>query len=60
MNITTIDVSRVDNARVGDEVQVISTEKSDFNSIESLAKISSRITYEIPVRIPAEIRRMVV
>jgi alanine racemase len=60
MNMTTVDVSMVPNPKIGDEVQVISSTKSDKNSIASIAKLEDAITYEVVVKIPREIRRIVV
>lgn len=60
MNISTIDVSNVPNIKIGDKVQVISNIYSDLNSIENIAKITSRINYEISVKIPVAIRREII
>src|SRR5574343_218298 len=60
MNISTIDVSQVKDIKIGDDVQLISTNKNDFNSIESIAKISSKINYEVTVKIPLNIKRIVI
>lgn len=60
MNISTIDISNIKNAKIGDSVQLISIERNDPNSIESIANITSKISYEIAVKIPANIKRTVV
>lgn len=60
MNITIVDISALSNAKIGDEVLVISSYKKDLNSIESMAKIAAKINYEISVKIPSDIRRIVV
>ena len=57
MNISTIDVSEVKNPKIGDEVVVISSNKNDLNSIESIADFCHTIPYEILVHIPAQLRR---
>ncbi|MBI5127558.1 alanine racemase [Candidatus Roizmanbacteria bacterium] len=49
MNITTVDVSKVKNIKVGDEVEII------FNP-----KIKERISYEFLVHLNSEIRKVVV
>ncbi len=58
MNIATIDVSALKDAKIGDEVQVISPIKSDKNSIYSMTQLGDAITYELVVKIPREIKRM--
>jgi alanine racemase len=60
MNISIIDVSKIDQAKVGDEVCMISDRSSDKNSIDSMAKLAQTIPYEIAVHIPAHLKRMVV
>ncbi|MDO8552239.1 MAG: alanine racemase [bacterium] len=60
MNITSIDVTRVPNTSLENEVIVISSEAKAPNSVESMAKTSGTIPYEILVHIPAQIRRIVV
>ncbi len=60
MNITTIDVSKVDQIKVGDEVIVMSSVKQDKNSIESISKDCNTIPYEIAVHIPSQLKRVVV
>jgi alanine racemase len=60
MNISTINISDVDNVNIGDEVLVISDRSSDKNSIDSMAKLAQTIPYEIAVHIPAHLKRMVV
>ncbi|MBU6500270.1 MAG: alanine racemase [Patescibacteria group bacterium] len=57
MNITSIDVSRVPNPKLDDEVLVISSERNAPNSIENMAKTCDTIPYELLIRIPAQIRR---
>ncbi|MES2215887.1 MAG: alanine racemase [Patescibacteria group bacterium] len=60
MNITTIDVSKVD-ARIGTPVIVISNNISDPNSIPAIAKISGdSIPYEMAVKIPPHLKRVMV
>jgi alanine racemase len=59
MNITTIDVSAV-NVNINDPVIVISRNRSDSNSIHGMVKVSNgRIPYEIVVRIPAHLKRVI-
>ena len=60
MNIISIDVSRVPDLNVGDEVVAISGTPTDQNSIISIAKKCGTISYEIAVHIPAHLKRVVV
>jgi len=66
MNITTVEISTEEKAstisaiRVGSSVIVISNTVTDPNSIASIAKKSSTITYEIAAHIPAHLKRIVV
>lgn len=67
MNITAIDVSRLVNSanqnvtgvKRDDEVIIISNNPDDINSIKSIAKNVGAIAYEIMVKIPASLRRVV-
>ncbi len=59
MNITSIDVSKVPNPKIDDEVVVISAERTAPNSIENMAKLCETIPYELFIRLPAQIRRVV-
>lgn len=60
MNISTIDVSRVPNLKIGDGVVIISNNPISKNSIQSMAKITQTIPYEIVIYIPEHLRRVVV
>lgn len=60
MNVTTIDVSGIKNAKIGDKVIVISRNKTDKNSIENIAKLCGIISYEIAVYIPSQLKRVIV
>ncbi len=59
MNITSVDVSDVPDVRIDEPVTVISAKPSDPNSIESMARVCGTIPYELLVRIPAHLRRVV-
>lgn len=58
MDITVIDISKIKNIKLGDEVTVISKIKQDKNSIENIAKICNTIPYEIAVHIAQHLRRV--
>lgn len=60
MNISSIDVSAVRNAKLEDEVVVISNHQADKNSVESMARLCDCLPYEILVHIPAHLRKVIV
>ncbi len=60
MNITTVDVSKVPEIKVGDVTIVISNVSADPNSIVSMAKKCETISYEIAIHIPEHLKRVVV
>ena len=60
MNITTVDVTHIQDLRVGDKAIMFSNIKKDKNSIENLAKASGAIQYELPVHLDSSIKRVVV
>lgn len=60
MNITTIDITEIKEAKVGDEVVVYSQVGLDKNSIYSCAKICKTIPYELLVHLNPSTRREVV
>lgn len=60
MNITTIDLSKVKNPFVGQEVIVISEVRGDINSAENIAKTIGTIPHDVLVGLSGEIKRGVV
>lgn len=60
MNISTVDISQASDVKIGDEVVVISNEPDNKNSIQSIAKITQTIPYEIVIYIPEHLKRVVV
>ena len=60
MNITSIDVSNVKDIKINTPVTVISDNSSDQNSIISIAQKCNTIHYEIVVKIPAHLKRVIV
>ena len=60
MDLTMIDVSRVDNVRVGDEVVLMGRDGSEEISCAELATIVGTIPWEITTRIGARVRRVYV
>ena len=59
MNITTIDITNIEQVSVGDEIIVISSNSNDENSIIKIAKKCKTIPYEILVHIPERLKRVV-
>lgn len=60
MNITIVDVSEIENLKIGDEVVVFSNRSIDKNSFENSAKIINSISYDPLVHIDSSIRRELV
>jgi alanine racemase len=60
MNITIIDVTNIPNVIVGMPVIVISNNPADENSIVKIAEKCKTITYEIAVKIPGQLKRVIV
>ncbi|MEK7610093.1 MAG: alanine racemase [Patescibacteria group bacterium] len=60
MNITTIDVSNVLKVSIGTPVTVISDNAQDKNSIIEMAQKCNTIPYEIAVKIPSHLKKVVV
>ncbi|MEI6304672.1 MAG: alanine racemase [Candidatus Taylorbacteria bacterium] len=60
MNMTTIDVSHVDDIKQEMEVTIFSNDMNDRNSISSLAREGKLLPYELVVHIPAVLKRTVV
>ncbi|MCE5328002.1 MAG: alanine racemase [Planctomycetaceae bacterium] len=58
MDQTIIDLTGIAGAAVGDEVEVISSDRNEPNSVENLAKMAGTIPYEIIVRLGARVRRV--
>jgi alanine racemase len=59
MNLTTIDLSEVPDAKVGDEVVVYSDNPADKNSITNVARVCDTIPYDILVNLAASTRRII-
>ncbi len=60
MNITTIDISNIPEAKDGTPVVAISNIASDQNSIFEIAKKVGSISYEVAVKIPSHLKRVIV
>lgn len=58
MNLTTIDISNVENAHIGQTVDVFSNTTSDQNSITNAATLCDTIPYELLIHISPTIKRI--
>ncbi|MFZ5392379.1 MAG: alanine racemase [Patescibacteria group bacterium] len=58
MNIISIDVSKIEDRQVGQEVQVIGKLFDEKNSVESMARLAETIPYEILVHVERKIKRI--
>jgi alanine racemase len=59
MNITIIDVSNIKDIELEQEVVVISSKYEHDNSINNIAKMIGSISYEVAVKIPQHLRRVI-
>lgn len=59
MNITTIDLTDLDNPIIGQDVIVYSNNPKDLNSIENAAKLCKTIPWELLVHLDPSIKRVV-
>ncbi|HVY67695.1 MAG TPA: alanine racemase [Patescibacteria group bacterium] len=60
MNISSVDITDAPQARLGDEVIIISRRAEDKNSAQAIAELCQTIVYEILVHIPAHLRRVII
>jgi len=60
MNVTTVDVSLVPEVRVGDEVEVYSSESEKENSLSYAARTCGTIAYELMIHLNESIHRVVI
>lgn len=58
MNITTIDVSKIPQVKLGDTVTIISNNNSSPIAVNNIANTCNTIPYEILIHIPAHLRRV--
>ncbi len=59
MNLTVIDLSSVENPKIGQQVTIYSASPNDQNSIENVAKVCKKIPYEILVNLASSTKRVV-
>ena len=60
MDLMVIDVSKIDNAQVGDEVVLMGRDGNEEISCAELSKTAGTIPWEITTRIGARVRRVYV
>jgi len=60
MNLCCLNIGREAAAVIGSEVILVSPVKSDYNSLENLAKLQNSIPYELLVKFQANIRRKII
>lgn len=60
MNITTIDLSKVKNPYIGQEVIIYSDNPADPNSIQNTAKLCKTIPYELLIHLHPTTKRVVI
>ncbi len=60
MNITSIDISKVSNPRLDMPVTIMSKNPKDPNSVDNIAKLCHTIPYEILVKIPQYLKRVII
>ena len=60
MDQTIIDLTGVPEARVGDEVEIISPDPASPHSLENLARLAGTIPYELSCRLGRRVRRVLV
>lgn len=59
MNMTTVDLTKIQNPYIGQEVIVYSNNPKDLNSIENAAKLCQTIPYDLLVNLAESTRRIV-
>ena len=57
MNISTFDISKVNKAKIGEKIEIISKNSNNKNSIMNICKQINTIPYEILVKIPLNLKR---
>lgn len=60
MNITTVDLSNIQNPFIGQEIIVYSNNPKDKNSVENVARLCRTIPYDILIGLSASIKRVIV
>jgi len=59
MNISSCDITDIPGAEVGDSVVIVSGKREDPNSVESIARATGTIPYEVLVHLPGHLARII-
>jgi len=59
MNMITLNVSHIEEVKKGDEVVMIGHQGDDAITVASFGEMTNNLNYEVLVRLPASIPRMV-
>lgn len=59
MNMITINVSHIDNVKIGDEVVLIGRQGDDEITVASFGEMTNNLNYEVLTRLPSSIPRVV-
>ena len=60
MDQTILDITEHPTVKLGDDVEIISSDPKASNSVENLARLNDTISYEITTRLGSRIRRVLV
>lgn len=60
MNLTTVDLSKVKNPKIGDQAIIFSNIKKDLNSINQSANICKTLPYDLLIHLAESTRRIII
>lgn len=60
MNVLTVDITDIDDVHKGDEVVIIGEQNGEEISVNSFGGMTNRLNYEVLVRIPDDLPRIVI
>lgn len=60
MNITTIDISEIKDAKIGDEIVIYSNSPKDLNSIDSASRLCNTISYDLLIHLVSSTKREII
>ena len=60
MNMLTVDITTLQNAKIGDEVVLIGKQEDQEITVSSFSEFSNQLNYELLARLPMDIERRVV
>ncbi len=59
MNMVAVDVTYVDNVKVGDEVVIIGQQGDNYITVSSFGELSDQVNYELLTRLPSMTKRII-